>query len=164
MSVFDNFNIRQLQAYAAISMLSLCRKFEIKSQEIDHLIHHLLHLLTADDLSEWEKFGAILPVSGRGDAFPQSVVNSIKGIDAVSFREIMESCVEIGIVDLYGANTNQPWIFFDSCLKKIQSYGVELPSPSALKELRAGIGPWGDPVEAAKVDALIRALDNTRTF
>jgi hypothetical protein len=161
-SAFDDFNIRQLQAYAAISMLSLCEKFKINHKEIDQLIFHLLAMLTAESLPEWERIGANLSVSGRGDPLPMAVENSIKGIDTVSFREIMESCVEIGIIDMYGESTNQPRNFLEKCLRKITSHGVELPSPNALMKLHAGTAPWGNPVDPAEFDALIRTLGNTR--
>jgi hypothetical protein len=156
MNTFDDFNIRQLQAYAAISLSLLCKKFNIRHQQIDDLIFHLLTMLTADNLSEWERNGTNLSVSGRGDELPMDVEKSIKGIDVTSFREIIESCVEIGIVDMYGADTEQPRFFFDRCITQIENQGVDLPSPELIEKLHAGRPPWGDPISATMLDELIK--------
>ncbi|EFP97774.1 hypothetical protein, partial [Vibrio caribbeanicus] len=134
----NNLNIRQMQAYAAICLWSFCNLSGIKHASINQLIEHLLNMLTADSLPDWEQAGTRTDITGRGDSLPSDVENAINHEQLEYFHSLVECCVEIGIVDMYGASTKLPEQFFQNCINTAQQAGVSLPNIDGLRSVSKG--------------------------
>ncbi|MEM7351022.1 MAG: hypothetical protein AAF657_09470 [Acidobacteriota bacterium] len=137
-----------MQACGAACLAKFCSEKGIGSTNVDGLIEHLLLLLACTDLPAWESSGAGLELSGRGDPLPDSLVNSLTPDLARDFQRLIESVVEIGLVDMYGAVTDLPAKFLAESQRLLESNGVQPPKPEELfpeggKEDLCG---WGEPM------------------
>ena len=147
----SNYNIRQMQAYAAACLVVFCNHAGIKHDSVNQLIRHLLAMLTAISLPDWEQEGTKLDLTGRGDPLPTGIEETLKEEHREVFNSLVESCVEVGIVDMYLAGSDQPGYFLDKCVKIIRQFGLELPPVESLKRLRKGEGPWGEAIDEAEL-------------
>jgi len=73
-------------------------------------------MMSAQNLPEWEQRGSALDITGRGDPLPDSVAKIIPSASLDTFIELVECCMEIGIIDMYGASTEQPLTFLGKCI------------------------------------------------
>ncbi|MNH42948.1 hypothetical protein D3C79_1047480 [compost metagenome] len=55
---------------------------------------------TSSNLSEWDTQGAQLDLNGRGDPIPQNIKSNLSSNDLDEFSALVDSVVEVGIVDL----------------------------------------------------------------
>lgn len=159
--MINHFNIRQMQAYAAFCLLAFCKGIRVRNVFVDELIIHLLSMLTANNLPDWERKGALIALNGRGDAIPVDVVASIPEDYRDTFNSLLECCVEVGIVDMYGANTEQPRKLLDKCIGILQSIGLEAPSLQSLGGLRKGGSAWGEPVSESEFCNLMKEWERS---
>lgn len=151
----NNFNIRQMQAFAAVCLWHFCNQEGIKHASISQLISHLLSMLTARSLPDWEQAGTRLDITGRGDPLPSNVENVINHEQLEYFCSLVECCVEVGIVDMYGGNTDLPKQFFQNCIKTTEQAGVSLPSLDGLKRVGKGNGSWGEAISEEEFKSFI---------
>lgn len=150
-----NLTIRQLQLYAAICLCKYCSSRNIKNELIDELIHHLIEMPAIKDVTEWDKHGSNLKLSGRGDALPDEVVGSIPKDELPAFKRLVESAVEVGIVDLYGPPTNQPMIFFEECIHILLSLKISPPRIEPITRYGTSPDAWGPPLGSEQISALL---------
>lgn len=151
------FNVRQMQAYAAICLWAFCRYYGIRHNSIELLIKHLMSILTTSNLPDWERKGSELAVTGRGDPLPIDVQEAVRQDNIELFNSLVETCVEVGIVDMYGGTTEQPKMFLDRCMTYIQRSGVELPSADYLSKFRRGDDSWGAAIEESELSDIMNA-------
>ncbi|TMP82321.1 hypothetical protein CWB73_05380 [Pseudoalteromonas phenolica] len=154
----NNLNVRQMQAYAAICLLIFCDHIRITNNAITELIKHLLAMSTAKSLPDWEQAGTGIAITGRGDPVPAEVDEAIPENYKATFNTLVECCVEVGIVDMYGASTEQPRLFLEKCIGIVQSLGLELPPIESLDKLAKGEDEWGEPVSEAELSNLVEGI------
>ncbi|WP_444936439.1 hypothetical protein ACJJIW_00375 [Microbulbifer sp. JMSA004] len=141
-----DLNVRQMQAYAALCLLIFCDHIRVTNSAITELIKHLLSMSTANSLPDWEQAGTEIAITGRGDPVPVEVDEAIPHNFKDTFNSLVECCVEVGIVDMYGASTEQPRMFLEKCICIVQNLGLELPPVESLVKLGKGEDAWGKPV------------------
>lgn len=139
---------RELQAYGATCLAKFCAETGIYSSSLFVLIDHLLLILTSSDLPAWEAEGATLELAGRGDPLPDDLARSIPRDLALDFRRLVEYVVEIGLVDMYGRQTDLPLNFLLASCDILKAHDIE---PPLLEELfpshgRATNSGWGAPL------------------
>lgn len=157
MSLLKEFNVRQLQAYAALCLLRFCKNFEIKDAAINELFHHLIQILSVNNLSSWEQYGANILITGRGDPIPERITQIINPDILKSFILLVEYCVEVGIVDMYGGATNQPMQFVEKCIAILRDYDLDEPSMKVLEEYKRGDDHWGNAISNAELEMILIA-------
>jgi hypothetical protein len=151
---------RALQAYAALCLVGFCRAKAIRDSTINALVEHLLRLLVEDDLPDWERRGARLELSGRGDAPPPRLLQKLPVDLHGDFAKLVENVVEVGIVNMYGACTSHPADFVLKCVRLLQKHGVLVPDAALVSRAEDGsvrLPEWGQCWTEAQYQE-IRAL------
>lgn len=123
----NNLSTDEKQVLAAYFFLKYCFEKGISHLYIDELIKHLLSIQNTKDLPFWEKEGAKLKLSGRGDILPEEIEILVKEKDKKTFLELLESTVEVGIVYMYGATTIQPEIYLKKCISILKKNNISIP-------------------------------------
>lgn len=126
-SELSKFSPRDLQLYASKLLQAYCKAKSIQHMAINDLIAHLNNYPENHTLGEWEKMGALLPLNGRGDDLPTDLSQSIPSKDIDDFCQIVDSAVEVGIVDLYGAQTDLPVKFIEKMSLILRRNNIDLP-------------------------------------
>jgi hypothetical protein len=126
-SKLSNSPPRVLQLYASTLLQTYCTAKSFQHCAINDLIAHLNNYPENHTLSEWEKMGALLPLNGRGDDMPSDLNESIPTQDIEDFCQILDSAVEVGIVDLYGAPTDLPLKFIEKMSLILSRNKIDLP-------------------------------------
>ncbi len=143
-------NNRKMQAYSAICLLECCRQKSIIDPELNNLILYLLSILKATDLTIWDQEICDVDIPGRGEELPDRVMVKIKNEEQPIFVELINNCTEIGIADMYGANTNAPEHHYLESLNNCKQLGVELPRIDPILEIENGNNPWGNAISSAE--------------
>lgn len=120
-------SIAQRQIFAAECFLKFCSEKRIYHKSIDELVDHLFSIESYNNLVEWERKGADLDLQGRGVEIPKQVLEIIPARDLNSFCELLEYTVELGIVDLYGATTQDSFLFSKKCVSILVKNDSEMP-------------------------------------
>lgn len=154
----NDLNVRQMQAYAAICLLIFCNHIRVTNSAITELIKHLLAMSTAKSLPDWEQAGTGIAITGRGDPVPAEVDEAIPENYKDTFNTLVECCVEVGIVDMYGASTEQPKMFLEKCIGVVHNLGLELPPTEVLDNLGKGEDAWGEPVSESELSNLLERI------
>lgn len=142
---------RVMQAYGAACIAKYCSVKSISSEHVVALIEHLISVLTASYLPDWERAGAQLALTGRGDPWPDDLMTRVPPSEIQTFHNLVECAVEIGLVDMYVAETNGPEIFLGRVISILQSSSVEPPSMAELIALTSvNETGWGDPISNAE--------------
>ncbi|MGC5702493.1 hypothetical protein J4P02_20030 [Pseudomonas sp. NFXW11] len=118
---------RDLQLYAAACLEAYCAGKGIRHPAVADLIRHLKDYPQQGGLPAWDRAGALLALNGRGDDWPQDLVALISPDDIEAFSTLVESAVEVGIVDLYGGSTDGPLIFVRKITGMLRGNLIELP-------------------------------------
>ena len=156
----ENYNLRQMQAYSALCLWKFCFSMQINNENLNKLIMHLLTILTTNNLLEWERLGGELSVTGRGDPLPQELVKNIHDNIKVDLMKLIDSCVEVGIVDMFGEESEQPLFFLNECKKILDKYALESPPLSILNTYKVGKSRWGEPITDAELKQIINKFCN----
>lgn len=119
--------IAEKQDYAACCLSEYCEHFGISDERIDKLVSHLRNMKTASNLPKWENEGAMLALAGRGDCLPTDLEDKIPLSKKDEFVELLEATVEVGIVDLYGEETNLPYSFLMKSISVLIHNKIQLP-------------------------------------
>lgn len=149
-STLKTLSTRELQAYGAACLAKFCADNGISSSDVDQLVAHLLDLLTCQDLPGWESTGARLGLAGRGDRLPMQLEAAVSPDLVGVVRHLVESVVEIGLVDMYGAETDQPLEFALRAVDILESHGVHPPDWRDLFPMRNDqeAQGWGRPASS----------------
>jgi hypothetical protein len=164
-AALGELSTRELQAYGALCLANFCGAAGIRHRVIAELIVHLVSLLSADKLPDWEVAAARLHLAG--DALPSDVVRDVPANLIADFNAMVESAIEIGVIDMYGAPTQMPRRFALRCREILDKHGYEAPSASdVMIQTRPLEGPWGRPASdeaSGRVHAAcLRQLDDRR--
>ena len=152
----QNLTVRQLQIYAAVCLWKYCNEREISHSSIQELFSHLFNISTVESLPDWEQSGLSLEIIGRGDPIPDYIMAVIPEDDRRPFSELVECCIEVGIVDMYGAITDQPASFTSRCLAILKEQNVSKPDIEPVLSL-GGIGRgWGHAYQSDEVERVLR--------
>lgn len=122
-------SVRDLQLYAAACLEAYCLSKGIAHPAVDDLVKHLEGYPEKDHLLAWERAGAQLALNGRGDDLPQSLVALLAPEDCEGFSSLVDSAVEVGMVDLYGGATDLPVMFLHKITALLRRNLIELPAP-----------------------------------
>ncbi len=149
--------VRQLQFYAAVCLKTYCIDRGISHSSIDALICHQVSLATAKSLPDWEQSGSRLELGG-GDPVPDEIMAPIPADDRRLFYELVDCSVEVGIVDMYGASTDQPSRFAARCIAILDELGIDRPAIGPIRRLAAGhkTDSWGPASTPNDVAGVIR--------
>lgn len=118
---------RNLQRYASKLLRAYCEAKSIRHEAIDELTAHLDSFPDGGGLADWEQKGALLLLNGRGDDMPSDLEQSIPSQDIDDFRHVVDSAVEVGIVDIYGASTDLPVKFIEKISSILRKNNIDLP-------------------------------------
>jgi hypothetical protein len=130
----------------AILLERFCAHHRIGHGSIDELVEHLWTLATAEDVPEWERHGAALALTGRGDVPPAGLREACPDVEWSVFVRLVENVVEIGIVDLYGQNTKRPRAHAKDVWQTATAYGIESADLRRIQEEAWGARGYGDPL------------------
>lgn len=119
---------KQKQVYAAKCFSKYCEEKGIINQSINELIDHLISIENWENIVDWENKGAQLELAGRGDEIPESIDYLISIKDKSSFSELLESVVEVGITDMYGAETEDPTLYLKKCIAILEKNKITIPT------------------------------------
>jgi hypothetical protein len=153
------FNIRQMQLIAAICLARYCSSINLKNDSISDLISHLFEMSISPDLTAWDQRGAILEVTGRGDPLPNGITNNVSKKNIAALREIIDCAVEVGICDLYGKSTSQPFFFMNKCIDILRRHNIELPSFEIVELYRSGSDAFGAPIHKENLLKILELHD-----
>lgn len=117
---------------------------------------HLFSLLKADDLSEWNDQGSLLEVVGRGDDLPSELESIIPDSLYEDFYNLVDNAVEIGIIDLFGALTDEPDECLSTCLGILKKHDIDLSVPQILLDFNYVNKSWGEPWDSDKYQELMK--------
>ncbi len=154
---YNKLNTRQKQVYAAACLWLFCVRLKIQHDSITKLCVHLVNMLTASSLPDWEQEGLELEIIGRGDPLPNDVEAVVPQEHIEAFSSLVESCVEVGIVDMYGESTEQPGNFLEKCVNMLELAGVSVPNPEIVAKYKIGNDPWGDPISESELNEALNA-------
>ncbi|NBF02334.1 hypothetical protein GV819_08510 [Pseudomonas sp. Fl5BN2] len=125
-------SLRQLQLYAAACLAAYCERKGIGHPSVDDLLKHLEGYPEKGSLLAWERAGALLALNGRGDDWPQELAALIAPEEVEAFACIVDSAVEVGIVELYGDSTDLPLTFVRKITSLLRRNAIELPDPPGI--------------------------------
>lgn len=130
------FSTQEKQVYAAKCLENFCIHLKINDESIDYLIEHLYAMKEYSDLPKWERIGAKLSLTGRGDPLPFSLLEKIPQHKLPQFTNLVNNCVEVGLTDMYGADTENPYQHLMKCIEILRFEKIDLPVyPRILKKL-----------------------------
>ncbi len=127
LDILSDLSTRELQAYGAFCFQRFCEAKRIKHPYIEELIQHLLSLLVSEALDVWERRGAALELSGRGDPVPPDLMTQLAEEVREDFTCFVEFVVEIGIIDMYTKSTKRPLDYLYRCLAILDANQIERP-------------------------------------
>lgn len=122
----DELSTIAKQIYGAQCLEAFVRALNIKHPAVEILISHLK---AVGDFSfkDWERKGALLPLNGRGDEIPSDLLNEVPDGIRQDFFRLIDSAVEIGIVDAYGESSGLPLKFLHQVIEMLRIYKIPLP-------------------------------------
>jgi hypothetical protein len=138
-------NVRQMQVYCAVCLSEYCEKIGLSHPSIDELILHLLSITLTKNLMDWEISGRGLMLSGRGDPIPWTLEELVVENKRNSLLRVVELCVEVGIIDMYGAETNQPKKYMNLFIKELKNKKIKIPDVSIVDSICVDGSHWGRP-------------------
>lgn len=155
--LYNKFNSRQKQVYAAVCLWVFCVQLRVQHDSITKLFTHLVNMLTAGSLPSWEQEGLELDIIGRGEPLPSDVEAIVPEEYLEAFNSLVESCVEVGIVDMYGESTEQPREFLEKCVSILELFGVNRPNPEILDKYKIGNDSWGEAISESELNEALNA-------
>lgn len=126
-----DFSLEDKRLYASSCLRNYCDLLGISHPAISELLNHLDSITSGQSVADWDEKGALLDLNGRGDPIPESLRSMMSGDDLSDFENLVDSVVEVGIVDLYGAKTDLPLKFLAKAMLILEKRGVPLPGLSA---------------------------------
>lgn len=128
LATLENKSSKVMQIYASSCLRHYCDFKNISHPAITKLLEHLDSMPTTSNLSEWDAQGAQLDLNGRGDPIPQNIKSNLSSNDLDEFSALVDSVVEVGIVDLYGAQTVLPLRCLDKAMQILEQNAISLPA------------------------------------
>ena len=128
----SNLSTRMKQAWGALCIAIYCNEKGIRHPSIDQLIPQLLALLVAPCLPQWETNLCKLDLHGLGEPLPPDLETLLVPQTRNEFYELIENTVEIGMSDMWVANTSRPLEHALKCAEILKRNGIDPPAVDAL--------------------------------
>lgn len=146
----EELSTRELQAYGAACLARYCAAKSIHSKHVEWLVDHLLLVLVATRRSAWETAGTMFELTGEGP-LPPDLEEMIPAAERTRFEQLVKWVVEIGLVDMDGAETGQtgqPLKLTRETRELLKAANVEPPSVEDLFPVHQQTAErgWGEPV------------------
>ena len=138
-NILHGFSTQEKQIYAAKCLENYCIHTKIEDEYIDYLIEHLYAMRESYNLAKWEKIGARLSLTGRGDPLPVSLLNKIQKHKLSEFTKLVDNCVEVGLSNMYGEDTDEPYKYLLKCIETLVINDIELPVYPRILTKKTGI-------------------------
>lgn len=130
-----NCSMQEKQKYACVCVKQYCEENHIEHPSITQLLNHLKSIPNAGhSVIDWNNKGAVLALNGRGDPVPASLEVVLQSYDRKEFMTLIESAVEVGIVDLFGAPSDFPIKFLEKIINILEKNKIRLPDINAINE------------------------------
>lgn len=123
-----DLSTREMQAYGALCLQRFCEAKRIKHPYVNELTQHLLSILVVDKLDGWERHGAGLHLSGRGDPVPLALTTQLADDVCEDFARLVYFTVEIGVIDMYTQSSRRPLHNLYRCLAILDANQIERPA------------------------------------
>jgi hypothetical protein len=156
--LLPSFSVRQLQFYAGLCFRQFCLEKKIDHPAIDAFLKHLFSLASIESISEWPTNGAKLELTGLGDPLPDSLLAILPAALVEPFDHLSGNCIEVGMVDLWGAESDEPLRFVRRVIEILDRQGIATPDPRGLAAFRDGTH-WGSAWNPAEFAAVERFFD-----
>ncbi|WP_417356561.1 hypothetical protein [Flavobacterium sp.] len=157
----SDLKIREQQLIGTLCIVCFCKKYDIQHHDIDEFVSYLLSILIADNLPEWEDEGLKVNIVGRGEPLPQSVENSILPKLRGDFQKLIDIASEIGMADMYGADTSAPVLTTQQCMAILAKHKIEVTLPEEFLN-DTDEDRWGEPWSDEKFNSLKIYLDSIK--
>lgn len=118
---------QQKQLYASACLRRYCEAKKISHHSVDQLLSHLDAVESSKNLSTWDTEGARLDLNGRGDPIPPELEASMPENERQEFLTMVDSTVEVGIIDLYGDETSLPLKFIEKVMHILERSQIPFP-------------------------------------
>lgn len=149
----SKINNREKQAIGAISILFFCEKYLIYHKSIGELVEHLFEILISENLPKWDQDGLKMDIIGRGELLPEKVDEIIKPELKNDFFQLIEFVIEIGVVDLFGENTNYPNLFLKKAFDILKKHSITIKITETLFNSECEEA-WGEKWDLEKYNDL----------
>lgn len=150
-----NLNVRKMQFYGALCLWRFGKAINFLPDSILELADHLTSILCAADLPKWEERAGRLQITS-GDPLPDEVIKHAPENYLSDLSRLIEFSIEIGIVDMYGADTSAPSTFLSKCINILNARNIPLPDPKHLIDVDNDNGHWGKAISEPQVKELIK--------
>lgn len=123
----SKLSLRERQVYASECLRRYCEIKRISHCSIIELLNHLESITGSESLAKWDAHGAMLPLNGRGDPLPEDLESTLSEFNKQEFVTLVDSVVEVGIIDLYGAQSELPLKFLKKILDILEINNISFP-------------------------------------
>lgn len=157
--LLDIYNKREKQILGAFAVKYFSDNYNIRDKSINELLMHLLNLGIAKDLAKWDEEGLNISITGRGDELPEKLIKKIPENIYNDFYELIDLVIEIGIVDLYGDDTDLPFKFLNQSIDILEKHNIRFEIPTLLiREKGNKSKTWGNPIGLEKYNFFKKLL------
>jgi len=151
---------RNLQAIGAVTLELYCKQKNVECSILSDLIRHLKNVLVQRSLSTWEQECIKLEGCCRGDFLPKQVSMLIDNpVTRMQLERLINCVVEIGMVDMYGASTDEPRKAVEFAITIARQNGLALNSlQRVLLNCHGDAHPlqdWGETVTSEDAEKLV---------
>jgi len=152
MKSIAHFSIRSQQAIGASLVERFCLNHQISNASVSAFITHLWNLALAVDIPAWDKAGAALEISGRGDSLPGVIIEEIGSERASGLARICECVAEIGLSQLYGAYRPAESLRFLNLAAEEAGIGLAgFEVAGAFQQHEPGSDGWGSAISKGEL-------------
>ncbi|MET3917154.1 hypothetical protein ABID97_003936 [Variovorax sp. OAS795] len=126
-AVFLDLSAIEKQLYGVRCLEAFVQTYEIQHPSVDRLLDHL-RSIGGYSFGRWERAGALLPLNGRGDPAPSDLIEELPEDLRPDFLRLVDSVVEIGMVDAYAVDSISPLRFLLQAVAILEVHEVPLPA------------------------------------
>jgi hypothetical protein len=159
MNELMSLNVRKMQFYGALCLWRFGKKINFLPDSVMKLVNHLTLILCSTDLPKWEERGRFLRIAGRGDPLLDEVIKQAPENYLSDLSSLVEFSIEIGIVDMYGADTNAPSEFLSKSIDILNKRDIPLPDAKYLIDIKNNDGHWGGSISESEVKDLMKLYE-----
>jgi len=154
----EKFSTRELQVYGSISLYFFCKEKNILNQKIMKFICHHISIIITENLNIWETKGLDLEIIGRGEPIPLNISSNIPSNIIKDFEFLIDTCSEIGLVDMYGACTENPYKFVLECIEVLRRNNIFIPNPYFIHKFSSeSVTGWGNTIEKINLEYILNS-------
>ena len=116
-----------MQFYAAICVHRFCRHYEVNDAELNRYIHHLASIMTMKDVVGWADSFDSSDIDKLAVCLPERFSAMMPTATLKDLEALIGYSAEVGLVDMYGAPTNDPQLFLRKCLAILDKHQIAVP-------------------------------------